>query len=230
MTQLKKTLLLSVAFTAMFALSAQPAHALSFPLSLSTGNPAIAGFPGPYGSVDVILLDSNTAKITFTGGVVSPYFYLFGDGGSVGLNTNGAATYNNDATFTQLSGFGGFFTGASFSSGGAGNEDGFGSFNFSLNDNGGFKEAVNSITFTIDKTSGTWASASDVLAANSNGAYAAAHIFVASNTCTASNGDPVACATGFAANGGSSVPDGGMTMSLLGLALGGLGLVARRRN
>src|SRR5262249_53672338 len=94
----------------------------------------------------------------------------------------------------------------------------------------GFGHSVSALTFTITKASGTWATASDVLTANSNGAYAAAHIFVAGASCTDSSGKPDACATGYAANGGAHVPDGGMTVSLLGLALGGLGMVARRRN
>jgi hypothetical protein len=72
--------------------------------------------------------------------------------------------------------------------------------------------------------SGTWANANQVLIANLQGAFAAAHIFVAQLI----NGQLVnVMVTGFAANGGSQVPDGGTTVMLLGAALGALGLARR---
>jgi VPDSG-CTERM motif len=72
--------------------------------------------------------------------------------------------------------------------------------------------------------SGTWANAGAVLLANVQGALAAAHIFVAQLI----DGQLVNVnVTGFAANGGAQVPDGGMTVMLLGMALGALGVVRR---
>jgi hypothetical protein len=50
------------------------------------------------------------------------------------------------------------------------------------------------------------------------------HLFVTASPANAANG---ALATGFAANGGSQVPDGGTTVMLLGAALGALGMARR---
>src|SRR5947209_5423010 len=80
------------------------------------------------------------------------------------------------------------------------------------------------ISFTLTNTSGTWASDTTVLVANAQGAFAAAHIFVTTSPANASNS---ALVTGFAANGGSTVPDGGTTVMLLGAALGALGMARR---
>jgi len=217
---LKKNLILTALATALFAMATRPAEALQF--TLDTGNPGISGYPSPYGTIDVTLVDANTAQIKFTGANPAGYMYLAGDGGSIGLNTNGAATFNalsvSGVTQPQVS--------PSFpilTSGGAGNEDGFGSFNFTLNNFDGFGYAFSTLTFTIDKTLGTWSSEADVLTPNANGYSVAAHIFVANSDGSNTN------STGFATNG-TSVPDGGTTMSLLGLALAGMGLVARRKN
>lgn len=205
---------------ALFALAARPAEALSF--TLGVANPAISGYPSPYGQVDVTLLDSNTAQFTFTAFSPAPYMYLFGDGGSVALNTNGAVTNftvigtptqpQNPVNGTPI-----------LTLGGAGNEDGFGSFNFTVNNFDGFGYAFSTLVFTLDKVSGTWSSEADVLTGNVNGFSAAGHIFIANADGTNTG------VTGFATDGGT-VPDGGMTMSLLGFALASLGLVARRKN
>jgi len=180
--------------------------------------------------VTVTLVDNNTAKITFTAASNVSNMYLFGDGGSVGLNTNGAATLTAGSitgiTQPQASPTNNPLTscnGGSCFTQTTGNEDGFGSFNFVLDNFDGFQYAFSTITFTIDRNSGTWASEADVLTANNHGALAAAHIFVANADGTNTN------STGYASNSGTSVPDGGMTMSLLGLALGGLGFIQRRR-
>jgi hypothetical protein len=110
---------------------------------------------------------------------------------------------------------------------GAGVEDGFGTFNLTINSFDGFTHSSDTISFTITNTSGTWGSAADVLAFNQAGFDAAAHIFVTSSPADASNG---AIATGFAGENtpGVSTPDGGATAALLGLGLAGLaGLRAR---
>ena len=65
------------------------------------------------------------------------------------VNVNGAFTLGA-ITGTQLPGF----TSAKYSKGGAGNEDGFGSFNFTINSMGGYTTASKSITFTLTKTGG----------------------------------------------------------------------------
>jgi VPDSG-CTERM motif len=184
--------------------------------TLSQGNPAISGYPQPYGSVSVNLV-GNVATITFTAAAHDGFQYLFGDGGSVAVNVNGSFTLNS-ITGTNLPGFGP----TTYSNGGVGNEDGFGSFNLTIDSSDGYTESSNSITLTL---TGSWANDASVLTANSNGFFVAAHIFVAAFPADPKAG---ALATGFAADGGGQgVPDGGATVMLLGVALGALGVVRR---
>jgi hypothetical protein len=189
--------------------------------SLSQGNTAISGFPAPYGSVAVNLdAGGTTATITFTAASTAAFQYLFGDGASAAVNVNGAFTLGS-ITGTQLPGFGP----TTYSNGGAGQVDGWGQFNLTINSNDGYPSSSDSITFTLTKTSGTWSSDANVLTANANGSFVAAHIFV-----TAFPADPAAgaLATGFASNGGAvNTPDGGTTVMLLGAALGVLGIARR---
>ena len=96
-------------------------------------------------------------------------------------------------------------------------------FNLRINSFDGFGHSSSTIGLALTNTSGTWANAAAVLAANSGGSLAAAHIFVTVSPANAANG---ALLTGFAANGGQ-VPDGGTTVMLLGVALGALGMVRR---
>jgi hypothetical protein len=193
----------------------------AFTSQLNVGNPAISGFTGPYGTVTITLVNSTTATVTFTSNTVAGNIYLFGDGGSVALNVN--------ATTFSVSGISGSNTGTGFTPGpytfaGAGVEDGFGSFNLTINSFDGFTHSSDTISFTVTNTSGTWASAADVLAFNANGYDAAAHIFVTSSPANASNS---ALATGFAAENAVGAPDGGTTVMLLGAALGMLGMARR---
>jgi len=200
---------------AIACLGLQQAKAITT-YSLGAGNSAISGYPAPYGSASVSLV-GNTATIIFTAANTASYQYLFGDGGSVAVNVNGAFTLGA-ITGTQLPGFGP----TTYSNGGAGNEDGFGSFNLTINSNGGYTTASKSITFTL---TGSWANEGSVLTANANGALVGAHIFVAAFPANVKQG---ARATGFAANGGAvNTPDGGTTVMLLGAALGVLGMARR---
>jgi hypothetical protein len=204
------------------ALIAQSARGDMTTYDLNTGNSAISGYSGSYGSVTVDLTSSTSATITFTSDTVGGNIYLFGDGGTVGVNVNasswtlGTITGNNSGT--------GFTLGGPFSSGGSGNEDGFGSFNQTINTFDGFTHSSDTVSFTLTDTSGTWANAADVLAANSNGGVVAAHIFVTSAPANAANG---ALTTGFAAGGPGAVTnrvsDGGSAAIMLGFALVGLG-------
>ena len=216
----KKTLMF-VAAAVFFTAASASADTITY--ILDAGNAGISGYTGPYGEISVTLTDSNTATITMTAYSTASNIYLFGDGGSVGLNTNGSATFNTGSvsgiTQPQNSPVAPILT-----SGGAGNEDGWGSFNFTLNNFDGFKNAFATLTFTIDKTSGTWANAADVLTANADGNTVAAHIFVA-NSDGSNTGS-----TGFATDGGTSVPDGGSTVTLLGSALVAFSLLRRRVN
>jgi hypothetical protein len=193
----------------------------AFTSQLNVGNTAISGFTGPYGTVTITLVNSTTATVTFTSNTVAGNIYLFGDGSSVALNVN--------ATTFSVSGISGSNAGTGFTPGpytlaGAGNVDGFGSFNLRINSFDGFTHSSDTITFTLTNTSGTWASAADVLAFNADGFDAAAHIFVTTSPANAANG---AIVTGFAGEGPGSVPDGGTTVMLLGAALGALGMARR---
>ena len=160
------------------------------------------------------------ATITFTAAHTGAFQYLFGDGSSAAVNVNGAFTLNS-ITGTQLPGFGP----TTYSNGGAGQVDGWGQFNLTINSDDGYTASSNSITFTLTKTSGTWSSDANVLTANAHGAFVAAHIFVAAFPADPNAG---ALTTGFASNGGAvNTPDGGTTVMLLGVALGALGMARR---
>jgi hypothetical protein len=193
----------------------------AFTSQLNVGNPAISGFTGPYGTVTITLVNSTTATVTFTSNTVAGNTYLFGDGGSVALNVN-ATTFSVSGITGSNAGTG--FTPGPYTFAGAGVEDGFGSFNLTINSFDGFTHSSDTISFTVTNTSGTWGSAADVLAFNAQGFDAAAHIFVTSSPANASNS---ALATGFAAESAGGVPDGGTTVMLLGAALGALGMARR---
>ncbi len=198
----------------------QQAKADTFSFNLGVGNPAISGYPGPYVSVTVNRTNSSHATITFTSLTAAGNIYLMGDGSSVAVNVNATSWTLSNVTGSN-SGTG--FTPGPYTNGGSGNVDGFGVFNQTINSFDGFGHSSSTIRFTLTNTSGSWVNAAAVLAANSGGSLAAAHIFVTVSPANAANG---ALSTGFAANGGQ-VPDGGTTVMLLGVALGALGMVRR---
>lgn len=186
-------------------------------LSLGLPNSGISGYTAPYASVNIHWTDSTHANVTFTGLSNSSNIYLLGDGGTAGVNVN--------ASSFSLSNLTGSNDPSDLSNGGAGNEDGFGSFNLTINNFDGFEHAHHSVSFTLTNTSGTWGSSDDVLTGNSQGYRAAAHIFVANSDGTNTND------TGFAANGSNAVPlpaAAWMGMSLMG-SVGGAGWIRRRR-
>src|SRR6266581_3060741 len=76
------------AVVALLGLSTQQSRADQITFDLTVGNPAISGFTGPYANVTVNLTNSTTATITMTSYTQNGNIYLFGDGGTIGLNVN----------------------------------------------------------------------------------------------------------------------------------------------
>jgi len=215
------TIALTLLTAAVLAWVPNSAHALV--LYLGVGNAAIAGYAGPYGTVTVTLDNAHTARVVFQSNTVAGNIYLFGNGGSIALNFNGAANWAGDAGSTY-SNAGTGFTPGPFSDGGAGNEDGFGVFSNTLNDFDGYTASVDYFETTFTKASGNWASEADVLAKNAMGASVAAHIFVTSAPADRANG---ALATGYATDNGV-IPEP-LSLTLLGGGLLTIGALRTRK-
>lgn len=214
-----KMKLLAAAAAGVLALTLGTAASATTTYSLDLGNAAISGFPTPYGSVSVNLVDAMTATIDFTAATTGGFKYFF-----IGAQ---AADVNVNATTWTLSGLTG--NGGALSDGGSSNVDGHGVFNQTIDQFDGFGQASTEISFTLTNTSGTWASDSSVLIANDDGHTVAAHIAVcvlADNpTCNSELG---AIATGFATNGGGVIPEPA-TWAMMILGFGGIGAMLRRR-
>jgi hypothetical protein len=201
---MKKLKYIAPILIAVACLGLQHAKADTVDYTLVTANDSGLGV-GPFGTAHVDRTSSTTATITFT----AASGYLFVDGGSVAVNVN--------ATTWTIGGF--TSNGDPVSDAHAGNEDGFGSFNQKVS-MGSSSNGASIISFVLTNTSGTWASASNVLAFNENHWLVAAHIQLQDGSENR--------LTGFAAGpGGGTVPDGGTTVMLLGAALGALGMARR---
>ena len=136
-------------------------------ITLTNANSAInPPFTGPYGTVDVHWVNSTKATIKLTANTVTiggtNYIYMFGDGGTIGLNVN-AASFTASNIVGSITQGGSGFQPWSLVGTGSGNEDGFGMFNFQVNSFDGFAHVIDTLTLTLTNNSGTWGSASSVL-------------------------------------------------------------------
>ena len=204
-------------------LVAIPAIADTVTYTVNVPNTALSAYTGPYASVTVDLTSSTTATITFDSLVNGGNIYLLGGNSAVGVNVN--ATSWTIGSFTGTNTVPGFSPGA-LSSGGSKNVSSFGVFNQTVDEKGGFTTSSTEITFILTNTSGTWANAASVLAANADGNAIEIHAFVCVEPCDVANG---AANTGFASTGNTPVPEPA-SLLLFGSGLVGVaGLVRRKR-
>lgn len=201
----------------LFPSSASAAHTLY----LAVPNDGIDSYQGPYGKVDITLTDSTHASITLTALNNGGYYYRFGSNGALGLNFNGGATLNS---ITELEGPGSL---QNPTFGGAANENGFGQFNFTLDNFDGAGYAFTKLTFTVTKNSaGSWSSDTNVLAPNAGGWLAAGHVFVfSSQTGMSGPGLNGTVPTGYAANGEAILTPAPPSALLALFGVAGFGLV-----
>jgi hypothetical protein len=170
---------------------------------------------GPYAEVGINLIDSTHASVTFLSLTNAGKIYLMGAVSAADLNVN--ATTFTVGTVTGTNAGTGFSPGPFTTNIAAGqNVDGQGLFNLTIDSFDGFTHSSDNISFTLTDTSGTWASAANVLAFNAAGNDAAAHILVTTSPANASNGASV---TGFAGEHPVPIPPSAL---LLGSGLLGL--------
>jgi hypothetical protein len=220
-------------FASIFAgcvlIGARPGNG-SITTDLGIGNSAISGYAGTgtaFGTVTVTWTGSTTADISFHALSNTTYAYLFGAANAVGVNVNGTATVSNISTSLYGNAGGNIVNVAS------GNEDGFGNFSISLDDDNA-SNPFSDISFTLTNTSGTWTSDADVLTNNNKGYFAAAHVLVYNAPIVIQNG---AVVTGYAADGTSGTTNGPppppvpepMSLAIWGLGLGICSVVGMRR-
>jgi len=200
------------------------ASADSISYLLTTGN--VPGFTGPFAEVTVDRTSSTTAIVTFTSESNSTYLYLMGGAGSIGVNVRGSFTLGPISGSNSLTGF----STPSYSSGGAGNEDGFGSFNQRIDSFDGWSHSSTSITIelTAGAANASWTSAGQVLAPNNKGQLAAIHFFpcIPNGSACASNSPGASSITGYAS--GAAVVPIPPAAWLFGPGLVGLIAIARR--
>jgi hypothetical protein len=149
--------------------------------------------PAYYVKVTVDRTDTTHATITFTTvGSASSGLLMINQAMSLNVNgpfevtaTSGFVAINNCGSDTPV--------GNACVDYGSQNVSAFGTYNVTIRNKGGTGDGVTTISATLLKTSGTWASASAVLSDNSVGGAAASHVSFVNGGCT-----------GFASDGGTS--------------------------
>jgi hypothetical protein len=220
-----RKLAISLAIFAVVAFSTSVAKADSVSFDLNVGNSGISGFPGPYAQVTINRTSLTTATITFT----AYAGFSIGGGQAVDLNFNGGpVTYSGLSFVGGCTGGGCPVGGTAFTGGWQGvpgnNADGFGKFNFILDNSDGATNSVTSVTFNVSCATCVWNNVNQVLTGNATGHTAAAHIFVTGSNC---GGSPC---TGFASNGNPPEVPEPASMMLLGTGLLGIAAVFRKRH
>jgi len=200
---MKKTLLCSL----IILMTAANVFAYSYDLNLINGT---VGISGPYVRVDVSLVDSTSARLTFTTLVADEV--MFGEG-AVGFNLNGALS-GISIMSTAPAGKPANTVDLLINS----EQDGWGRFDYALKFWDGPGNGVTSITLLVTLASGSWASDAVVLDTNTAGHHAEAHVWLP----TGGEGS-----TWFVTDGPVNVPEPA-TLLLLGLGLIGLAGAGRK--
>lgn len=224
-------LLLTLAAVGFVSAMAPMAHADTDTQFLSVNNPyadkltCSPACSGPYASLSVNLMTATTATITVTGLSDSNYQYLIGDDSqAMAFDVNASTFTATNFTATQLPGF--TSTGYVGVDTGQTGYDTSGNFNlaiYSSPSETNFNSAAEEISFLLTDTSGTWASANDVLTPNAFHFDAALETYV----CPVS-----ACTTTSEVTHGvvdvTPTPEPG-SLALLGTGVLGLSGIVRRK-